>query len=195
MFPIRNTTEHQGNLNARSWILQKLKIFHRTGSRAQLEINVRTREYFSILAAVIFERRTFESRRHYNFRRWRRKEIDQDERNNAHDTDGRSQSFEQLPTTVSQHGRLPIFCMSWESDGHQLSRFYFGYAGKISGAMPSALMVPPCRTTLPEGVIERPPMASVRSGSGTSAPSRRLMRAKIYQFRAHEKEALMSAFG
>src|SRR5215510_9581447 len=104
MFPIRNTTDHQGNLNARSWILQNLNIFHCTGSRAQLEINVKTREYFSILVAVIFERRTFESRRHCNFRRWRRKEIDRDERNNAHDTEGRSKSFEQLPTTVSQHG-------------------------------------------------------------------------------------------
>src|SRR5215468_11242840 len=104
MFPIRNATEHQRNLNARSWILQKLDIFHCTATRAQLKVDVRTREYFPILAAVILERRAFESRRHRNFRRWRRKEIDQDERNNAHDSDGRSQSFEQLPTAVSQHG-------------------------------------------------------------------------------------------
>src|SRR5262245_14834592 len=107
MLPIRNTTEHQGNLNARSWILQKLDIFQCPGSRAQLKINLKTREYFPILLAVIFERRTFESRRHCNFRRWCRNEIDQGERNNAHDTDGRSQSFEQLPTTVSQHDYLP----------------------------------------------------------------------------------------
>src|SRR5436309_10133456 len=107
MFPIRNTTEHERNLNARSWILQKLNIFHCTGRRTQLKINVRTRKYFPILVAVIFERRPFESRRHCNFRRWCRNEIDQEERNNTHDTDGRSQSFEQLPTTVSQHEYFP----------------------------------------------------------------------------------------
>src|SRR5262245_59687944 len=123
MFTIRNTTDQQGNLNARSWIPQKLKISHYPDNPAQLEINVGSGEYFSILAAVIFERRTFESRRHCNFRRWRRKEIDQDERNDAHDTDGRSQSFEQLPTTVSQHKYLPGSPSVVESGGAGLSRF------------------------------------------------------------------------
>src|SRR5262249_46113654 len=103
LVPIRNTTDHQGNLNARSWILQNLNIFHCTGSRAQLKVNVKTRKYFPILLAVIFERRTFESRRHCNFRRWCGNELHQQERNNAHDTGGRGQSFEQLPTIVSQH--------------------------------------------------------------------------------------------
>src|SRR5215475_16020459 len=119
MLPIRNTTEHQGDLNARSWILQKLDIFQCPGSRAQLKINLKTREYFPILLAVIFERRTFESRRHCNFRRWCRNEIDQGKRNNAHDTDGRSQSFEQLPTTVSQHDYLPRSPSVVERGGEQ----------------------------------------------------------------------------
>src|SRR6516162_3141793 len=119
MFPIRNTTDHQGKLNARSWILQNLDIFHCTGSRAQLKINVKTREYFSILVAVIFERRTLEGRRHCNFRRGGRNEIDQEERNNAHGTDGRGQSFEQLPTIVSQHEYLRGSPSVVESGGDQ----------------------------------------------------------------------------
>src|SRR5271166_2595994 len=103
MFPVRDTSDHKGNLNAGILILQKLDVFRGPGSRAQLKLNVGTRKYFPILLAVKFESTTFESRSHYNLRRRGRKEIDQDERNNAHDSDSRSQSFEQLPTTISQH--------------------------------------------------------------------------------------------
>src|SRR3974377_2182227 len=109
MFSVRDTAEHEGNLNVRFWILQKLHDFHCTASRAQLKINIRTREYFSILVAVIFERRTFESCRHRNFRRRGRNEIDQGKGNNGHDTDGCNQSFKQLPTTVSEHAGTAIY--------------------------------------------------------------------------------------
>src|SRR5215831_13491836 len=108
MFSIRDAAKHEGNLNARSWILQKFEVFHGANSFAQLQFDVRTRKNFPILAAVIFERRAFESCRHCNLRRRRGNEIDQNKRNTAHDAGGRSQSFEQLPTIVSQHGWFPI---------------------------------------------------------------------------------------
>ena len=118
MFPVRDTSDHKGNLNAGFWILQKLEVFTCASRLAQLQLNVRTRKYFPILSAVMFERRTFESRGYCNFRRWCRNEIDQDERNNAYDSDSRSQSFEQLPTTISQHEYFPrVSVRHWKNDG------------------------------------------------------------------------------
>ena len=94
MFPVRNSSEHKGNLDARFWIQQKLEVFRCTGGLAQFQLDVGTCECFSILAAVILKSGAFERRSHYDLR-WRcGDEIDQGERNNARDTDGRSQSFE-----------------------------------------------------------------------------------------------------
>ena len=83
MFGVGNAAGHEANLYARLWILQKLDVFNRAGGLAQFQIDVIAREYFSILPAVIVERRAFESRGHDNLRRRRGNEMDQGKGNNA----------------------------------------------------------------------------------------------------------------
>jgi hypothetical protein len=107
MVPVRDAAEHQGNLNAGLCILQKPDVLHGSFGRAQLELHTRTREYFAVTLAVIFESRTFEGRGHCDRRRRRRNEIAQRERDDAHDRRDRRQSLEQLPTAESQHAYLP----------------------------------------------------------------------------------------
>src|SRR5262249_48822421 len=68
-----------------------------------------TREYFPILSAVIRENTTFVTCSHYNLRRRCRKEIDQNERNNANDPAGWSECLKKLPTSVSQHEYPPNY--------------------------------------------------------------------------------------
>src|SRR5215472_13965015 len=60
---------------------------------------MRTRKYFLILPPVIFERSTFESRRHYDLRRRRGNKISQGQRANAHNPNNRRQRFDHLPTS------------------------------------------------------------------------------------------------
>src|SRR5215469_16137289 len=103
MFPVRDTSDHKGDLNVRFWILQKLDGLHSPGSLAQLQFDVITREYFPILLGEIFEGRTFDPCSHYNLRRRCGNEIDQRERDNAQNAKTRGQSLEDLPTIVPQH--------------------------------------------------------------------------------------------
>src|SRR5262245_47664262 len=103
MFPVRNTSEYESNLDVGFLILQKLKVFPGAGCFTQLQLDVKAREYFPVLPAVIFERGALEGRSHYDRRRRRRDEIGQGERDRPQSADGQSQSLEQLPTTESQH--------------------------------------------------------------------------------------------
>src|SRR5262249_61197242 len=69
MFPVRDTSDHKGDLNVRFWILQKLDGLHSPGSLAQLQFDVITREHFPILLGEPSEATTFDPCSHYNLRR------------------------------------------------------------------------------------------------------------------------------
>src|SRR6516164_6941693 len=105
--PVREASESEGNLNSRVWILQKLDVVQRTGSFAQLQLNVRTRNNVAVSLANVFKRGTFEPRSHRDRRRGRRNEIDQQQRDCAYCKRGRGRCFEDLPATESQHSHFP----------------------------------------------------------------------------------------
>src|SRR6516162_5043921 len=69
---------------------------------------MRTRKYFLVLTSVIFERSTFESRRHHDLRRRRRNKISQGQRANAHNANSRRQRFDHLPTSEFHNESLLV---------------------------------------------------------------------------------------
>src|SRR6516164_11257055 len=96
MLCVGKPASHKGDLHVRIWILQQLEVFDRSSGFAPFQFDVRTRKYFSILTAIIFERSAFKRSRHDDFRRRRRNKINQGERSNAYDPDDR-QCLENLP--------------------------------------------------------------------------------------------------
>src|SRR6516225_1225540 len=69
---------------------------------------MRTRKYFLVLTSVIFERSTFESRRHHDLRRRRGNKISQGQRANAHNPNNHRQRFDHLPTSEFHNESLLV---------------------------------------------------------------------------------------
>src|SRR5262245_6257227 len=90
VFPVRDASENEGNLNSSVWILQKLDVVQRAGSFAQLQLNVRTRKNVAVSVANVFKRGTLEPCSHRDRRRGRRNEIDQQQRGCANSKHGRN---------------------------------------------------------------------------------------------------------
>jgi hypothetical protein len=69
---------------------------------------MRPRKYFLVLTSVIFERSSFESRRHHDLRRRRGNKICQDQRANAHNPNNRRHRLDHLPTSEFHNESLLV---------------------------------------------------------------------------------------
>src|SRR6516225_6795962 len=160
MFPVRNSCDRKGNLDAGFLIQQKLNVFRCTGGLAQFQLDVGMCECFSILAAEILKTRAFGARGHYDLRWCCGDEIDQGERNSAHHAEGHSESFEQLPPAEPQHDYLPRSVAGQSNRLDRESIWFFGHAGKVVWTCQAMVVARPLSrhgVTVPLASLPAPP--------------------------------------
>src|SRR6516162_2731021 len=107
MFCVRKAPNNKSDLHVGLWILQKFEVFNSSSGLAQLQLDMRTRQYFLILTSIIFEGGTFKPRRHYNLQRRRRNKMNQGQRSNAYNPNNGRQ-FQYLPTAKFHSESLPF---------------------------------------------------------------------------------------
>src|SRR6516225_1212327 len=107
MFCVGKAPNNKSDLHVALWILQKLEVFNSSSGLAQLQLDMRTRQYFLILTSIIFEGATFKARRHDNLRRRRRNKMNQGQRSNAYNPNNGHQ-FEYSPTSEFHSESLPM---------------------------------------------------------------------------------------